>query len=523
MENAPAPENDGTQGVVATKRRRRWPRVLLGLVVLAGVVAGLFALWSRMPAIGPKTQPGADAGLYSLVGGGACVKLGDKPRPPYANIRTTHDSFQAHSETTAAVDPNNPLRLVGGAKYFPDRTRYRFQVGYVTSADGGCTWQDGGLLPGFPRGYSTSDPVFAFGPDGQAYAAALYTDGKDSGIAVWTSTDGGKTFGQPVRVYDDPSGGIFSDKEWITVDRSNGPHRGSVYVVWSYDHLGGCNADGTCAQQVAFSRSTDGGKTFSPPQLIEGQAPFCTAPYPHRPAGSIDCDLGLGAIPAVLPDGTIAVAYSYLAPDGHSVATRLLVVTSADGGTTWTAPVLAATVDDIFGVLPHERYRVASLPAFAADPRANRLYLAWADKASGDSDVFLSTSNDGGKTWSQPVRVNDDTPRNDAQQFQPQLAVAPNGVVSVSFFDTRNDPAHHRIDAYLAQSLDAGATFLSNVRVTTSDFDPSVAAPKDDSGAQFIGDYQGLAADNLFVHLFWNDTRTGAQEIFTAAVPSAQP
>jgi len=40
-------------------------------------------------------------------------------------------------------------------------------------------------------------------------------------------------------------------------------------------------------------------------------------------------------------------------------------------------------------------------------------------------------------------------------------------------------------------------------------------------GSQFIGDYQGLAADNLFVHPFWNDTRTGLQEIFTAAVPSA--
>ncbi len=508
----------------AGARRRRWPFVLLGIILLLAVAVGLFALVSRLQVTTSTTRTHGGAGIYSLAGGGACVRLGDAPRPPYANIRTTHDTFQAHSETSVAVDPENPLHLVGGAKYFPDRTRYVFQVGYVTSTDGGCTWQDGSELPGFPSSYLTSDPVFAFGENGKAYAAALYTDNnKDSGIAVWSSTDVGKTFGQPTHVFDDPTGAIFSDKDWITVDRSNGPQRGTIYAVWSYDHLGGCNEDGTCGQQVAFSRSTDGGKIFSKPKLIEGQAPFCTDSYPHRPAGLLDCDLGLGATPAVLPDGTIAVAFSYLAPDGHSEPTRILVVTSTDGGDSWTPPVLVATIDDVFGTLPHERYRVASLPAFAADPQSNRLYLAWADKSTGDSDIQLSTSTDGGKTWSQPERVNDDLLRNDAQQFFPQLAVAPNGVVSVSFFDTRLDPAHHLIDAYLAQSLDGGATFLPNVRVTTSGFNPSIAAPRDESGAEFIGDYQGLTADNHFVHLFWNDTRPGDQEIYTAAVPSVQP
>jgi hypothetical protein len=57
--------------------------------------------------------------------------------------------------------------------------------------------------------------------------------------------------------------------------------------------------------------------------------------------------------------------------------------------------------------------------------------------------------------------------------------------------------------------------------VTTQSWNPAVDAPVDGYGSQFIGDYQGLAVDNRFVHPFWNDTRTGAQEIFTTAVPSA--
>ena len=103
------------------------------------------------------------------------------------------------------------------------------------------------------------------------------------------------------------------------------------------------------------------------------------------------------------------------------------------------------------------------------------------------------------------------------------MAVAPDGVVSISFFDTREDPRHLLIDVYLAQSVNHGASFLKNLRITTQSWDPAVDAPVDDYGSQFIGDYQGLAIDDRFAHPFWNDTRTGAQEIFAAAVPSAQP
>jgi hypothetical protein len=40
-------------------------------------------------------------------------------------------------------------------------------------------------------------------------------------------------------------------------------------------------------------------------------------------------------------------------------------------------------------------------------------------------------------------------------------------------------------------------------------------------GAWWIGDYQGLAVDGRLLHPFWNDTRTGRLEIFTAVAPLA--
>jgi hypothetical protein len=306
------------------------------------------------------------------------------------------------------------------------------------------------------------------------------------------------------------------------VDQTQGPRRGWIYVVWSYDTGGNCGDGNTCVQALGFSRSTDGGQTFAPVQQEEGNAPFCDYPATGRAAGSTRCDAVIGATPVVAPDGTLAVAYAYYDLMSGPLPTRLILVRSRDGGTTWSAPSLVATISDVMGYFPPERYRNETLPAFASDPRTGQLYLAWSDKASGFPDVFLASSNDHGAHWSAPLRVNDDAAGTGALHFQPQLAVAPDGVVTVSFFDTRTDPRHILIDVFIAQSVNHGASLLPNVRVTSQSWDPTVDAPIDGYGSQFIGDYQGLAAADQYVYPFWNDTRTGAQEIFTAAVPSAR-
>ena len=464
---------------------------------------------------------------YTLAGGGSCVRLGKHAQPPFTNVRVSHDSYLAHSEPMLVENPVNPLNLVGGSKFFTNPAKYQFQIGYYASFDGGCTWADGGVLPGFQQRYTlTSDISFAFGARDSVYAAVLFEAAHGmSGIAVSASSDGGRTFGNPVNVFESHENKVFNDKPWIAVDRTNGPHRGAVYVVWSYDYGGDCGEGNPCVEEIAFSRSTDGAKTFSTPRFIEGSAPFCANSLPDRPPHSTRCDAAIGATPVVQPDGTLAVAflnsYSIIAQAGRSIPDRQLVVTSSDGGTTWSAPVSIAAIHDIDIYFPHEHYRNLSLPAFTAGLREGQLYITWSDLASGDADILFSASRDGGRSWSAPLRVNNDAMHNGAEQFQPQMAVAPDGVISISFFDTRFDPTHRFIDVFLAQSTNQGTSFLANERVTSQSWNPAVDAPVDSGGSQFIGDYQGLTVDNQFAHPFWNDTRSGSQEIFTAAVPSA--
>ena len=494
------------------------PRCWLS-VVMGGLLLALAGCAGTSTSVAATATP---ALAYTLADGGACVQLGTHPQLPIANVRVSQDTFLAHSEPMIVQNPNNPLNLVGGSKFFTDLAHYQFKIGYYASFDGGCTWTDGGVFPGFAHERLTSDISFAFGEHNDVYAAMLNNTGPESGIAVAHSTDGGTTFSNPVSVFDDKTGKTFADKPWIGIDDTNGPYSGSLYVVWSYDHFD-CSGNGFCTQELGFSRSTDGGKTFSKVRLVEGSAPFCTNPADGRPANSHKCDGALGATPAVLPDGTLAVAYAYIGLTAKYIPTKLLVMTSPDGGTTWTTPVEAASVTDLPPSFTGEKYRTATLPAFVADPSSGQLYIAWNTTNHGDADVFLATSSDKGQTWSIPLRVNDDLVGNGANQFQPALAVAPDGVVSVSFFDTRTDPAHKLIDVFLAQSTNHGTSFLPNVRVTTQSSNSALGQPTDDYGQGFFGDYQGLSADNLFVHPFWNDTRTGAQEIFTAAMPSAQP
>lgn len=506
---------------IARKIRSVW-------LVLICFCVFMTACESSGPAIAHKVAPTPTPVVYSLAGGGSCVNLGAHPQTSYANVRVSHDNYLAHSEPMIVENPLNPLNLVGGSKFFTDPQHYRFQVGYFSSFDGGCTWQDGGVFPGFSQNELTSDISFAFGLHNDVYALVLNAANAgsgESGVSVLTSHDGGRTFGKPVSVFDDSTGHTFSDKPWIAVDQTNGPRSGYIYVAWSYDHGGDCGSGNACSQELAFSRSTDDGKTFSPPRFVEGHASFCTNPANGRPARSTLCDGVLGATPAVLPDGPLAVVFQYMdVMSTGKIPSRLAVVNSPDGGNTWTNPVLVATIHDIAGHFPHEKYRNDSLPAFACDPRTGQMYIAWSDKGPVDADILFSTSTDHGRTWTPlPIRVNDDLDNDGANHFQPQIAVAPDGVVSIMFFDTRVDPRHLFIDVYLAQSTDHGISFLKNVRVTTQNWDPAVDAPIDEYGNQFIGDYQGLATDNTFVHPFWNDTRTGSQEIFTAAVPSALP
>ena len=99
-----------------------------------------------------------------------------------------------------------------------------------------------------------------------------------------------------------------------------------------------------------------------------------------------------------------------------------------------------------------------------------------------NTDIFLTYSDDGGRSWSDPIQVNDDTAALDGYsaantltgnpndivtgrtQFQPELAIdLTTGTLVVSWQDARDDAANARVATYITTSIDGGQTFGDQV------------------------------------------------------------
>jgi hypothetical protein len=403
------------------------------------------------------------------------------------NVRVNQDTAGApQNETSIAVDPNNPNRVVSSANDYVTRTWTCDISGTPCSAlgdaysgtyysnDGGSTWcctstdpaHLGTLIPGVTRlaggTYDAGgDPAVAFDSRGHVFYAGLGFNrtSAPNTVAVNKGTFDGSghlSWGAPVFINPTTSPSTLNDKEWIAVDsHASSAHRDNVYVTWTrYKFSGGTGA--YVQSPIFFVRSTDGGATFSAPTAISGNVLY-----------------GQGSRPVVGPDGTLYVFW-----DGSTRLASLnstYVVKSTDGGATFSKPVAISKLTDS-AVLKDTLFRVNSFPAAAAAPNGD-LYATWTTQvkdtgapnyggetacatwlggnpATCHSVAVYSKSTDGGSTWSAAAPVfapgnrtaigypvtqpNGDTFTEPAarpvEQIFPAAAVAPNGRVYLAAY-----------------------------------------------------------------------------------------
>ena len=78
--------------------------------------------------------------------------------------------------------------------------------------------------------------------------------------------------------------------------------------------------------------------------------------------------------------------------------------------------------------------------------------------------------------------------------------------MGVTFYDTRRDANNVKTDRYYSYSLNGGATWGKNIRVSTKQSDET--RPGTDPGNQY-GDYQGMYPDSTGKFwLSWTDSRS---------------
>ena len=382
---------------------------------------------------------------------------------PYAQQATSRTGFPAstpmlvtdHSESDIRVDPTNPRHVIGSSKWFTGAGGYNHLVGFYESWDGGRTWPVQGHVPGYEGFTDNTDPVGAFDSYGNYYQATLpyqffydqgghkkYEVGNEpnpgidneavsiavrphgaTGARDWFTTHNGR----PDNVFVTNAGlGQEPDKEWIAIDRNptvgGRPNPNFNRIYFMFVNFNGHGSKPYVSTAVGNPDGTH--SDWTAPVLLptgNGASNNNTYLYPH-----------------VDPDGVVYTpVVNYVSQTG-SCCVDIYVDYSSDGGVTWHGPLLAAagvhtppltgpgyentTFED--GI--EETFNVGS----------HALYLAYESKSSGHGNILLTASYDRGTTWTYPIQVNDNA-NPSVDEFQPNLAVAANGTVSVNFYDRR--------------------------------------------------------------------------------------
>lgn len=359
-------------------------------------------------------------------------------------------------ETFLAVNPTDPNNLLASAM----STTTDSSVVYATW-DGGSTWQkvqngNNGVFPG-------GDPMLAFDGNGGAYFSTI-----TPAMTVWRSTDRGRTWSDSVKVP-----GEAHDRQWIAASHQPDDKTLPVYGTAKMSNEKG-------EHLLITTRSLDGAQSFSKPEATPIQNRRIHAPS----------DL------LVRDNGTILVSYlayhGYENPGSDIVSGERLILISKDNGQTWAGPFKIGE-KRAYGNRVQDFSLVSKgleSPALAVDKSGCKfdgsIYTTWTTIIDGHLQVVAAYSRDGGRTWSDPVRVNSGGKNSDHSTTM--SIVNSKGVVGVAWSDRRNDPKDECFQQYIAISRDGGQTFSTDKKISDRKTCPN--------SERFIngGDTQGLVA-----------------------------
>jgi hypothetical protein len=387
-------------------------------------------------------------------------------------------------EPSICINPSNPQNIVAGS------ILNRVHV----SNDGGKTWENDWLTSSLGV---YGDPVVRIGPKGTVYyshlsnpAGKAYTSEEFlDRIVVQKSVDGGKSFNDGTAPMNDRT--KDQDKQWLYVDQSDG----NILMSWTeFDKYS--SRDTNDQSRILFSMSEDDAETWSDPIDISDIDGDCLD----------DDNTTEGAVPVRDKDGNIYVTWAH--------GDKIYLDKSSDGGKTWlpkdieVANQFGGWTLDIPGI-----NRCNGMPILGIDrtngAREGNLYINWSDQKNGkdDTDIWLVRSEDGGLTWTDRIRVNDDVAGK--HQFFSWMDVDPmTGYIYIVFYDRR---AHEDLntDVYLAYSTNGGQTF-TNKKISDSPFFPN--------DATFFGDYNDISAYDGMIRPIWTRLENRELSVWTALI-----
>ena len=362
----------------------------------------------------------------------------------------------AANETSIAVDPTDGNKMTIGWRQFNSVSSNFRQGGWGFTTDGGITWTFPGVLE---NNVFRSDPVLNANETGTFFYLSLLQSFCDD---MWGSTNGAQSW---MRLPSEGGGG-GGDKQWFTIDKTNGPGHGFQYQAWS--------TAAPCSFGQ-FNRSTDGGVTWQTPLSI-----------PNSPVwGTLD----------VASDGNVFVG------GASNFSSPFWCIRSSNAQNPGVTPTFdQSTQVDLGGSLVFSgtiNPEGLAGQSFLAIDRSggstnNNVYMVASVQpfSGGGTNVMFARSTNGGQSFSTPQRINDDPINPNKWHWFGTLAVAPDGRIDSVWFDTRNAANNTDSQLFYSYSTDGGVTWSPNVAVSNA-FNPFEGYPNQDK----IGDYITIVSD----------------------------
>ena len=300
--------------------------------------------------------------------------------------------------------------------------------------------------------------VVAGGDAGSVYLLwqeIVFSGGTHGGEVLFArSTDGGRTFDSPVNLSNSIAGdgkGRLTQRYWHngSLDLAIGAS-GTLLAAWT-EYEG----------PLWFSRSSDGGETFSNPLRIDGGAGALPARGPSLAAGAGD---------------VVYLAWTV----GEDPRADIHVATSTDGGKTFER-----------ARIPIESRGHCDAPKIAVDDDGT-LHLVYAESPAGPFERYeirYARSHDGGQTFERARTISRPLPEKYVSSGFPALAADGEGGLYV-LWELSTDPRSRSQGLGFTLSRDGGGTFAP----------PSIVPGSADTASGVNGSLQGLLMRKLAVN-----------------------
>jgi len=306
------------------------------------------------------------------------------------------------------------------------------------------------------------------------------------------------------------------DKEWMGTDRSNSAFRGNVYVAMA--ELKDINTSSPKSTIVLYQKPFDSANFIPIPTKVN------QLDYDDMQFASIDVD-NSGRIHITfwaVKNNTNYLFHSVSTDGGKSFSKEVLITPFILAG---SKNMPGPQDEKITGITSARMY---PCPQLAIDKSNNSTsgniyftFTAWGlnSRSQSGADIYFTKSIDGGDTWSVPVIVNDDDKKVHSNQFYSSLSVNEDGVIAVSWYDTRNDKNDNVTDYYSTFSFDGGSSFINNFKINSfSTPFSTIGQMNNDFG---IGEYNPLLMSKGYLISIWADGRKadGDLDVYSSFIP----